>query len=91
MRNNKKKWFIAVRGSYLPSSRQGWLTYIPFIVLVATGILCFVLPIIASMQCTGEQVCTSLTLGEAARSLLYVMTYEFVIVGFMHHFAKSKS
>jgi hypothetical protein len=23
-------WFIAVRGSYLPNSWQGWLTYIPF-------------------------------------------------------------
>lgn len=23
-------WFVAVRGSYLPSSWQGWLTYIPF-------------------------------------------------------------
>ena len=25
------KWFIKVRGSYLPNSRAGWLTYIPFI------------------------------------------------------------
>ncbi len=31
--HKKKKagaWFIRVRGSYLPSSLQGWLTYIPF-------------------------------------------------------------
>lgn len=30
----KKKttpWFVKVRGSYLPSSWQGWLTYIPFV------------------------------------------------------------
>lgn len=26
-----KKWFIKVRGSYLPNSWQGWLLYIPFI------------------------------------------------------------
>ncbi|HET6924902.1 MAG TPA: hypothetical protein VFH39_03680 [Candidatus Saccharimonadales bacterium] len=26
----KNVWFIKVRGSYLPSSWQGWLTYIPF-------------------------------------------------------------
>jgi hypothetical protein len=24
-------WFKAVRGSYLPASAAGWLTYIPFI------------------------------------------------------------
>jgi hypothetical protein len=31
MANKKnKKGFIAVRGSYLPDSWQGWLTYIPF-------------------------------------------------------------
>lgn len=26
----KRPWFIRVRGSYLPSSAEGWLTYIPF-------------------------------------------------------------
>lgn len=26
----KGAWFVAVRGSYLPASWQGWLTYIPF-------------------------------------------------------------
>jgi hypothetical protein len=25
-----RPWFIKVRGSYLPNSWQGWLTYIPF-------------------------------------------------------------
>lgn len=25
------KWFKKVRGSYLPNSWQGWLTYVPFI------------------------------------------------------------
>lgn len=25
-----KKWFTKVRGSYLPNSRQGWLSYIPY-------------------------------------------------------------
>ena len=23
-------WFVRIRGSYLPTSWQGWLTYIPF-------------------------------------------------------------
>lgn len=26
----KGAWFVAVRGSYLPISPLGWLTYIPF-------------------------------------------------------------
>lgn len=29
-KSKKQKWFIPVRGSYLPNSWQGWLTYIPF-------------------------------------------------------------
>jgi hypothetical protein len=36
--NKKKsdKWFIKVRGSYLPNSWQGWLTYIPFTAFLVT-------------------------------------------------------
>ncbi len=36
---NKKKqnvWFKKIRGSYLPASTTGWLTYVPFI-----AYLCF--------------------------------------------------
>jgi hypothetical protein len=29
-KSKKQKWFIPVRGSYLPNSWQGWLTYIPY-------------------------------------------------------------
>lgn len=29
-KRKNKKWFIAVRGSYLPNSWQGWLLYVPF-------------------------------------------------------------
>jgi hypothetical protein len=29
-KNKKSKWFIPVRGSYLPNNWLGWLTYIPF-------------------------------------------------------------
>ncbi|HSW80110.1 MAG TPA: hypothetical protein VLG47_05025 [Candidatus Saccharimonadales bacterium] len=28
---NTDAWFIKIRGSYLPNSWQGWLTYIPFV------------------------------------------------------------
>ncbi len=31
------KWFIKKRGSYLPSSWQGWLTYVPFIAYLITS------------------------------------------------------
>lgn len=27
----KGAWFVPVRGSYLPASTAGWLTYIPFV------------------------------------------------------------
>ena len=30
----KGAWFAKVRGSYLPVSWQGWLTYIPFIAYI---------------------------------------------------------
>ena len=29
-KSKKDSWFIPVRGSYLPNSAAGWLTYIPF-------------------------------------------------------------
>lgn len=29
-KTKKDKWFVAVRGSYLPNNWLGWLTYLPF-------------------------------------------------------------
>ena len=38
----KGAWFIPLRGSYLPFSWQGWLTYVPFVAyLVYTVIVAF--------------------------------------------------
>ena len=37
-----KKWFIKVRGSYLPNNGKGWLTYIPYTAYLV-GVLVFVL------------------------------------------------
>lgn len=91
MKNSKKKWFIKLRGSYLPDNLQGWLTYIPFVLLVAGGILSFVLPILASMRCAGGIDCTTQTLSEVVMSLLYTVTYEVVLVVAMTCFAKSKA
>lgn len=36
------RWFRKVRGSYLPCSRQGWLTYIPYVTYLI-GVLVFVM------------------------------------------------
>jgi hypothetical protein len=30
-KHKKGAWFVAIRGSYLPISWQGWLTYLPFV------------------------------------------------------------
>jgi hypothetical protein len=30
-KRKKGAWFVAVRGSYLPVSWQGWLSYLPYI------------------------------------------------------------
>ena len=39
-KTKKSKWFIPVRGSYLPNNWLGWLTYIPFTAyLIAAMIL----------------------------------------------------
>lgn len=32
-------WFIKVRGSYLPNSWQGWLTYIPYMALLIIALV----------------------------------------------------
>jgi branched-subunit amino acid transport protein len=29
-KSKKDKWFIPVRGSYLPNNFMGWLSYLPF-------------------------------------------------------------
>lgn len=36
-KNNRKHWFQPVRGSYLPLSWQGWLLYVPYLVLLIGG------------------------------------------------------
>lgn len=35
----KGAWFVPVRGSYLPVSWQGWLTYAPFVAYLAFTIV----------------------------------------------------
>jgi len=35
----KGAWFVKVRGSYLPASRQGWLTYIPYVSFLCASMI----------------------------------------------------
>jgi len=35
----KGAWFVAIRGSYLPVSWQGWITYIPFTAYLAYSLV----------------------------------------------------
>jgi hypothetical protein len=32
---NNKQWFVNLRGSYIPRTREGWLSYIPFTLVLA--------------------------------------------------------
>jgi hypothetical protein len=38
-KKEKNKWFVAVRGSYLPSITIGWLTYIPFLAYLLFAVI----------------------------------------------------
>lgn len=38
-KKKKQTWFIKVRGSYLPSSWQGALTYIPFLTFLIASLV----------------------------------------------------
>ena len=38
-KKRKSVWFVSVRGSYLPCSWQGWLTYIPMIIFASVIIV----------------------------------------------------
>ncbi|HSX16260.1 MAG TPA: hypothetical protein VLF40_05700 [Candidatus Saccharimonadales bacterium] len=35
----KGAWFVAIRGSYIPVSWQGWLTYLPFTAYLVFAVL----------------------------------------------------
>jgi hypothetical protein len=39
LKDKKGAWFIPVRGSYIPASWQGWLTYIPFVAYLIYSVI----------------------------------------------------
>jgi hypothetical protein len=38
-KSKNKKWFVPVRGSYLPNNWLGWLTYIPFTAYLVSALV----------------------------------------------------
>lgn len=36
MNKHDKKWFKKIRGSYIPRTREGWLLYIPYTLLLVS-------------------------------------------------------
>ena len=38
-KKKSSKWFIKVRGSYLPNSWQAWLLYVPFVGFLLTVLI----------------------------------------------------
>lgn len=38
-KSKKDKWFIPVRGSYLPNNWKGWLTYLPFVAYLVFAVV----------------------------------------------------
>jgi hypothetical protein len=67
-KKRKDAWFIKVRGSYLPNSWQGWLTYIPYV-----GFLVWTL--IWATQSTASVSLVILTIFPAWIAATVVMTW----------------
>jgi branched-subunit amino acid transport protein len=38
-KSKKDKWFVPVRGSYLPNNWKGWLTYLPFMAYLVFAVV----------------------------------------------------
>lgn len=38
-KTKKDRWFIPVRGSYLPNNWKGWLTYLPFVAYLVYAVV----------------------------------------------------
>jgi hypothetical protein len=38
-KSKKDRWFVPVRGSYLPNNWKGWLTYLPFLAYLVFAVV----------------------------------------------------
>lgn len=67
-KHKKDKWFIKVRSSYLPNSRAGWLTYIPFLAFL------LIVPLIAFANTDNIPLAILITIPNWVAAAI-VMTY----------------
>ena len=84
----KGAWFVKVRGSYLPASWQGWLTYIPYIFLVLIGFSTVLQPVrdCAKFECSTGTAMQMLSVG-----VIILVPYLVSLVVVMQWIAKQKS
>jgi len=88
-KHKKGAWYVSVRGSYLPVSWQGWLLYIPYIVLIVLGLLW-----VSNMLsiCSASEGCNISNIAFTLfYSLLFLVPYFVALIAVMHWIAKQKS
>lgn len=85
----KGAWFVKLRGSYLPASWQGWLTYIPYIMLIVLGLLYVFSPV---LNCINYDFCDSNALPlMMLNAFVVIVPYFVALVVVMQWIAKRKS
>lgn len=85
----KGAWFVEVRGSYIPASRKGWLTYIPYIFFIIVGfgaVFNSLLSCFTTYNCGGSTVITILLY-----DIMILIPYYVALIVIMHWIAKRKS
>ncbi len=86
LKAKKGKWFVKMRGSYIPGSWQGWLTYVPYVVFLGYILLPYAL---WPLMCTATDPCTPLA---NQWTVVLVNLVEIgLAVGLMTWIAKKKS
>lgn len=85
----KGAWFVSVRGSFLPVSWQGWLTYVPYVILIIAS---FGIVFSAVFSCITTYGCSQSTLiSMSFFNLMLLLPFLVALVVIMHWIAKRKS
>jgi hypothetical protein len=85
----KGAWFVSTRGSYIPVSWQGWLLYIPYILLIA---LSFFTLFNSVVLCATTYECgAKTTISMAIFNTILLTPFLVALVVIMHWIAKRKS
>ena len=85
----KGAWFVSVRSSYLPASWQGWLLYVPYMILIVLGLL-WVSNMLNNCSASGACGVGAMT-STIFFSTLFLVPYYALLVFIMHWIAKQKS